>query len=159
MLPGQSATLTLSSAKYPCKPTITLTCIIPCVTTTTPNFPLITQTYCVGNTISNLSNISPNGISGTWSPSNVISNVASGTYIFTPDPILFPCALTQTLNVTVNPIATPSFFGIACKHLSKLDRASFTIKFNQYHSNYWNLGAFSIHKYNNFGLNYLYFYT
>ncbi len=112
MLPGQSATLTLSSAKYPCKPTTTLTCIIPCVTTTTPNFPLITQTYCVGNTISNLSNISPNGISGTWSPSNVISNAASGTYIFTPDPILFPCALTQTLNVTVNPIATPSFLAL-----------------------------------------------
>ncbi|WP_298397370.1 fibronectin type III domain-containing protein [Flavobacterium sp.] len=44
------------------------------------------------------SNATP--ITGTWSPS-VVSNTASGTYTFTPDP--GQCAATTTLNVTVLP--------------------------------------------------------
>lgn len=109
MLPGQSATLTLSSSKYPCKPTQIITCSVPCPTPLLkPNFPLINQVYCVGNTMPILSNTSPNGIVGTWSPA-VISNAANGSYTFTPDPILHPCAEPQILTVTVNPIAAPTF--------------------------------------------------
>lgn len=113
MSPGQSATLTITSASHPCT-TATWTCKVPCpLPLLKPDFPPITKIYCVGNTIPNLPNISPTtGISGTWSPSNVISNAASGTYIFTPDPILFPCAESQTLTVTVNPLASPTFSGL-----------------------------------------------
>jgi gliding motility-associated-like protein len=51
------------------------------------------------------------GITGTWSPAT-INNTTSGVYTFTPDPILFPCALTQTMSVTVDPLVTPAFSGI-----------------------------------------------
>ncbi len=114
LLPGQSVKIVITSVKFPCKPTVTETCKVPCpLPLLKPNFPLITQVYCVGNTIPNLSNTSPTtGIVGTWSPSNVISNAASGTYTFTPDPILHPCTETQTLTVTVNPIAAPTFLSL-----------------------------------------------
>lgn len=111
MSPGQSATLTLTHATLPCVPSQTLTCTVPCITTTTPNFPSITP-FCTGTTpVPVLGTISPNGISGTWNPA-IINNTTSGNYVFTPDPILFPCALTQTLSVTVNPVVSPTFSGI-----------------------------------------------
>ncbi len=110
MLPGQSVEMTLTSALRPCVPAQTITCMVPCpLPLLKPNFPPITKKYCVGNTIPNFSNTSPNFISGTWSPSNVISNATSGNYTFTPDPILFPCAETQDLFVTVIPLSTPTF--------------------------------------------------
>lgn len=114
LLPGQSVTIVITSVKFPCKPTVTETCKVSCpLPLLKPNFPLITQVYCVGNTIPNLSNTSPTtGIVGTWSPSNVISNAASGTYTFTPDPILHPCAEPQTISVTVNPIVAPTFLNL-----------------------------------------------
>jgi gliding motility-associated-like protein len=109
--PGQSATLILSSATHPCVSPQTLTCTLPCgASTTTPNFPAIAP-LCSGTVAPILGTTSPNGISGTWSPA-VISNTTSGSYVFTPNPILFPCATTQTLNVTVTPLATPTFTGI-----------------------------------------------
>ena len=112
MLPGQSATLTLSSSKYPCKPTQIITCKVTCPTPLIkPNFPLITQVYCVGNTMPVLSNTSPTGVVGTWLPP-VISNSASGSYTFTPNPILHPCAEPQILSVTVNPIVAPTFLSL-----------------------------------------------
>ena len=111
MQPGQSATITLSYTFYPCVPTQTLTCTIPCGTATvSPNFPAIPP-ICIGSPAPILLPTSPNGISGTWSPA-VVSNTVSDSYVFTPDPVLFPCATTQTLNVTVLPLATPVFSGI-----------------------------------------------
>jgi gliding motility-associated-like protein len=108
MSPGQSATLTLSSATHPCVPPQTITCSVPCGTSTvTPNFPAIAP-FCSGTTPPILGSTSPNGITGTWSPA-IVSNTASGSYVFTPNPVLFPCATTQTLNVTVTPLATPTF--------------------------------------------------
>lgn len=110
MLPGQSASLTLTSATHPCVPAQTLTCSVPCGTTTTPTFIPI-PSFCTGTTAPVLPATSFEGISGTWSPA-IISNTTSGNYVFTPDPILFPCALTQTLPVTVTPLVTPTFSAI-----------------------------------------------
>jgi gliding motility-associated-like protein len=101
----------LSSASHPCVPPQPITCSVPCgASTVIPNFPLIAP-FCSGTAAPILGNTSPNLITGTWSPS-VVSNTTSGSYVFTPDPVLFPCATTQTLSVTVTPLATPTFTGI-----------------------------------------------
>jgi gliding motility-associated-like protein len=107
MSPGQKATMILSSATSPCA-TATLTCSVPCgPSTVTPNFAPIAP-FCSGDPAPVLGNTSPNGITGTWSPATV-SNTTNGSYVFTPNPIAFPCALTQTLVTTVTPRATPTF--------------------------------------------------
>ena len=83
---------------------------MPCVTTTTPTFVSIAP-FCSGTIPPLLPAASIEGITGTWSPS-IINNTASGVYTFTPNPILFPCALTQTLPVTVTPLITPTFSAV-----------------------------------------------
>lgn len=108
VLPGQSVTLTVTSVvSFPCIAATSKTCSLPCITTTTPNF-LPIAPFCTGTVAPILGPTSPNGISGTWSPA-IINNTVSGSYVFTPDPILFPCALTQTMVVTVDPLVTPAF--------------------------------------------------
>jgi len=62
--------------------------------------------FCFNTTAPLLQTISNNGIPGTWSPS-VISNTASGNYIFTPDAGI--CASSITISVTVTPEVIPSF--------------------------------------------------
>lgn len=62
-----------------------------------PDFPS-TISLCSGELAPILSNISPNGISGTWSPA-VINNLVSGSYTFTPN--LGSCTVPQTINVTI----------------------------------------------------------
>lgn len=62
-----------------------------------PDFPS-TISLCSGELAPILSNISPNGISGTWSPA-VINNFVSGSYTFTPN--LGSCTVPQTINVTI----------------------------------------------------------
>jgi gliding motility-associated-like protein len=57
-----------------------------------------TIALCSGSNPPSLNTTSPNGISGTWSPS-VINNTVSGSYTFTPNPN--QCAVPQTINVTV----------------------------------------------------------
>ncbi len=116
MMPGQSATLTLTSATHPCVPALTLTCSVPCgASTVTPTFAPIPTNYCVGDVAPILPVTSTNGsaITGTWSPS-IINTSAAGTtnYVFTPDSILFPCALTKTLAITVKSLIIPVFTGI-----------------------------------------------
>ncbi len=54
--------------------------------------------FCLGSNPPALNPISPNGISGTWSPTS-INNQVSGNYTFTPNPN--QCAVPQTINVTV----------------------------------------------------------
>ena len=67
---------------------------------TLPTFNPIAQ-LCYGATpIPTLPTTSLNLITGTWSPS-IISNTASGNYIFTPNPN--QCATTATLSTTVSP--------------------------------------------------------
>lgn len=113
LLPGQSATITLTATRFPCAPAQTMTCTAPCVTTATPTFTQIPP-FCSGTTPTPLlPNSSTNAIpiTGTWSPA-IINNTTSGIYTFTPNPILFPCALTQTMSITVDPLVTPAFSGI-----------------------------------------------
>ena len=59
---------------------------------------------CSGGSFT-LPTTSTNGITGTWSPS--INNTATTTYTFTP--AAGQCANNTTMNVTVNPLTTPTF--------------------------------------------------
>jgi gliding motility-associated-like protein len=73
----------------------------------TPAFSFGTSvSICDGAAAPVLPTTSNNSITGTWSPATV-DNQNSGSYTFTPDG--GQCALTTTLNVTVNPIVTPTF--------------------------------------------------
>ncbi|AWG22108.1 hypothetical protein FFWV33_11595 [Flavobacterium faecale] len=109
MLPGQSATMTLTSATHPCVPAQTLTCSVPCgAILIAPDFASIAA-LCSGDVAPALGTTSPNGIVGTWSPA-VVSNTQSGTYVFTPN--ANQCASSQSLNVAVNP-ASPGFSSFA----------------------------------------------
>jgi large repetitive protein len=72
----------------------------------TPAF-TIPSSICAGATPPVLPGTSNNGITGTWSPATV-SNTASGTYTFTPNGA-GQCAVPFIINITVNPILTPSF--------------------------------------------------
>ncbi|NMH27781.1 lamin tail domain-containing protein, partial [Flavobacterium silvaticum] len=64
---------------------------------------------CNGSTAPVLNNISPNGITGSWSPATV-SNTTSGNYVFTPD--AGQCASPVTLSVTVTNSIVPDFAAI-----------------------------------------------
>jgi gliding motility-associated-like protein len=105
MLPWQSVTLTLTHGTLPCIPAQTLTCSVPCgSSTTTPIFTSTPTTYCLNDVVV-LPTTSENGITGTWSPSTVnTSSMGTIVYTFTPDPMLFPCALKVTLPISVEPI-------------------------------------------------------
>jgi len=72
---------------------------------TVPDF-ATTLTICSGGMVPTLNTISPNGISGTWSPT-AINNTTNGAYIFTPN--AGQCASNVSLNVTVGPMITPDF--------------------------------------------------
>jgi gliding motility-associated-like protein len=91
--------------------TVTIT-VNPNITTTFNPIPI---SYCVNDIppiLLNSSNNSP-AITGTWSPSRINTSTADTTnYFFTPDPVLFPCALTQTLTVTVNQLKEPDFVNV-----------------------------------------------
>jgi gliding motility-associated-like protein len=108
--PGTTVTFTiLSVSGLPCVKPITVTCNSKCsaAQNITPTFTPISP-FCSGTPAPSLPTTSIEGISGTWSPAT-ISNTASGNYVFTPDPILFPCALTRTVPVTVTPLIAPTF--------------------------------------------------
>jgi gliding motility-associated-like protein len=75
--------------------------------------PIITPTFnaiapiCIGTSAPLLPTVStntPTHINGTWSPS-VVSNTTSGTYTFTPN--AGQCAVSTTMNVTVNSVPVP----------------------------------------------------
>ncbi|MDA9160799.1 choice-of-anchor L domain-containing protein [Crocinitomicaceae bacterium] len=73
--------------------------------------PLVTPTftqqgpYCEGDAVPNISTTSNEGISGSWSPA--IDNSQTTNYTFTPD--LGQCSNTQTMEITIDPLVTPSF--------------------------------------------------
>lgn len=99
VLPGQSATLNITSINgYPCVAPTSLTCSN-CSSTTTPTFTLPTS-ICSGSVAPTLPTTSINGITGTWSPATV-SITSSNSYVFNPDPVLFPCADQYTKSITV----------------------------------------------------------
>jgi gliding motility-associated-like protein len=71
----------------------------------TPTFSIPT-TFCQNAVVPSLPLTSLNAISGTWSPT-VISNQASGIYVFTPT--AGQCAIPFSLNVTITPTIMPAF--------------------------------------------------
>lgn len=81
------------------------TLVVSITNSITPDFPE-NLSLCKGDTPPTLSTISPNGISGSWSPS-AVNNMVSGTYLFTPTQ--GQCATEVTLVVTVNDIVIPDF--------------------------------------------------
>ena len=88
-------------------------CAIPAslTQTVTPNtIPDFTPlpVICNGSAAAVLPTTSNNGITGTWSPA-LVSNTASGTYIFTPNagPCAVPATLTQTVLAPTAPVFTP----------------------------------------------------
>jgi len=85
-----------------------------CANTTTMQIvvnPIVTPTFtqvaaiCSGASLSALPTTSNNGIDGTWSPA--LDNTTTTTYTFTP--AAGSCASTATMQIVVNPIATPTF--------------------------------------------------
>ncbi len=105
------APLTLDDSQYYCQVTsiqhtlVSNAAQLEVNPSTVPDFPT-SLTYCTGATIPALSNTSPNGVTGTWSPA-AISNTASGSYVFTPTAGL--CSPSVTLNVTISSSITPDF--------------------------------------------------
>jgi surface protein len=74
---------------------------------TVPSFTPVAP-ICIGETLTALPTTSNNGITGTWFPA--LNNTATTTYTFTPNSGV--CVSTQTLTITVNPIATPFFASV-----------------------------------------------
>lgn len=74
-----------------------------------PGFAAI-PSFCSGTTPPLLLNISPTGVTGTWSPAT-INNTIPASYIFTPS--ANQCAAPQTLTTTITPRPTPTFAQIA----------------------------------------------
>src|SRR5690606_825498 len=91
-----SGTYTFTADVRQCAAPVTQNCTIP--NAITPDF-ATALTFCSGETVPTLATTSPNGITGTWSPS-LISNTTSGTYTFTPD--ANQCAETLTLDVSIS---------------------------------------------------------
>jgi gliding motility-associated-like protein len=108
MIPGQSATIIVTSESNPCT-VASNTCSVPCPTPKpTPDFAPITQKYCDGAIIPDFSNTSPNGIKGKWTPDKIVNTAGVTKYTFTPDNL---CANTQEVSITVLPNDAPTFTG------------------------------------------------
>ena len=107
VLTNQCVELTITSVNgYPCVAPISNICCF-CPVRTTPTFPTVPTAICAGSIAPILPLSSSEGISGTWSPL-AVSNTVGGTYIFTPDRILFPCAngpVNKGISVTAAPNA------------------------------------------------------
>ncbi len=104
----------LSSASYTFTPTpvtgqcfnnVTITATV--LVVLTPTFTPIAS-FCKGATPPTLPTTSTNGLAGTWSPA-VVDNMASGTYTFTPTPVVGNCFNSFTMSITVNNPVTPTF--------------------------------------------------
>ena len=81
------------------------------LTQTTPQFTQV-DPICIGSALAPLRTTSNDGITGTWTPA--LNNLATTTYIFTPDSN--QCADTTTMTIVVNPI---SILTIAATNLSE----------------------------------------
>ena len=103
-----TATYTFTPNAGQCATTATLTVTVN--TGTTPTFTQIPP-FCANITTGPpiLPGTSLEGITGTWSPP-LVSNVATGTYTFTPD--AGQCAATTQMTVVVNQPVVPTFAAI-----------------------------------------------
>jgi gliding motility-associated-like protein len=102
-----SATYTFTPNGGQCVTPATITLTVTVTPNVTPVFSFNNSlTFCAGASVPSLPTTSDNGISGTWSPS-VVSDQASGTYVFTA--AAGQCVTPYTLTVTINPNVTPLF--------------------------------------------------
>jgi len=86
--------------------------IAPGATLVTPMFS-INDTYCENDADDNLITTSDNGITGTWNPSSIDTDIVGVTaYTFTPDPNQCSQPTTLTVTVVLEPILT--IFDIEC---------------------------------------------
>ena len=97
---------TFTPAVGECASTATMTITV--TPNVTPTFTSVAA-ICSGGSLSDLPEISNNGISGTWSPA--LNNSLTTEYTFTPTAGL--CATTTTLTITVNPNVMPTFTTVA----------------------------------------------
>jgi len=68
------------------------------------------EPYCLNSSAGELPFMSNEGLFGTWIPATINTSTAGDlTYIFTPDEILHPCALQQSVIITVSELVTPVF--------------------------------------------------
>lgn len=79
-------------------------------TQTVPTFNVPTD-FCVNTTAPLLPNISNENVNGTWSPAVVATTLGTATYTFTPD--AGECATVQSIDITVNPLPTPTLDPVA----------------------------------------------
>jgi hypothetical protein len=84
-------------------PAVTATAPVVITSQLVPTFTAVAP-ICSGAALAALPTTSLNGVTGTWSPA--LSNTVSNTYTFTPT--AGQCASTTTLDITVNPILTPT---------------------------------------------------
>lgn len=74
-----------------------------------PNFS-IPASYCLGENPIELPNLSDEGISGTWDPVEINTDLPGNTvYTFTPDPTFYPCSEPFELTVSILDEIEPSF--------------------------------------------------
>jgi hypothetical protein len=113
--PG-TTTYTFTPDGGQCATTATLDITInPEITPTFPSF----GPYCQNVGLIQLPTASGNGVSGSWSPSEISTSTAgTSTYTFTPN--AGQCAVTTSIQVTVDPEVTPTFAAIGplCRNSS-----------------------------------------
>lgn len=94
--PGQCVVATLTTVDITVKPNAV-----------DPSFNPI-PLLCVGSTAPTLANLSPSGITGTWTPATISTNaIGTTSYTFTPD--IDQCAIQQILDVEVIAKTVPNF--------------------------------------------------
>ncbi len=106
-----------TSGSYTFTPSSSFPCAIPVTVSInvsgqiTPSFTQVAP-FCQGTTAPVLPTTSLNGFSGSWSPATV-SNIASGTYTFTPG-TSSSCLANATMSITVKPIAEVTVYDTIC---------------------------------------------
>ncbi len=117
--PASINTSAIGTSTYKFTPTSVGTCATPVslnitiISSITPTFPTIANSYCQNSTAPALPPTSNEGIAGTWSPASIITSaVGTATYLFTPSST-GTCATPVSLNITILSSITPTFSTIA----------------------------------------------
>ena len=113
--PASINTSTLGTENYLFTPSSTGTCSSPVtlsiaiVSSLTPTFPTIANSYCQHAIAPALPTTSNEGVIGTWSPASITTSVlGTTTYTFTPSSA-GNCATPVSLNITITTSITPTF--------------------------------------------------
>ncbi|HXB31196.1 MAG TPA: gliding motility-associated C-terminal domain-containing protein, partial [Puia sp.] len=113
--PASINTSALGTETYTFTPTSTGICSSPVslsitiVSSLTPTFPTIANSYCQNTTAPALPTTSNEGIAGTWNPASINTSILGTTaYTFTPSSAS-NCATPVSLNITIATSVSPSF--------------------------------------------------